>query len=63
MKQQAVNAGGVFLGMKYAIAQMMKQDALPSGERGWVVNIASVGGQVGIPLERKTLSLLNAIRP
>jgi len=47
----AVNTRGVFLGMKYAITQMMKQEPLPSGERGWVINIASIGGQVGLALE------------
>jgi NAD(P)-dependent dehydrogenase (short-subunit alcohol dehydrogenase family) len=46
--------------MKYAVTQMMKQDALPSGERGWIVNVASIGGQVGLPLESK---LLNSISP
>lgn len=40
--------------MKYAVTQMMKQDPLPSGERGWIVNIASIGGQIGLPLERKS---------
>jgi NAD(P)-dependent dehydrogenase (short-subunit alcohol dehydrogenase family) len=42
-----VNARGTFLCCKYGIAQMMKQDPLPSGERGWVVNIASAAGLVG----------------
>jgi NAD(P)-dependent dehydrogenase (short-subunit alcohol dehydrogenase family) len=46
-----VNARGVFLGMKYAVTQMMKQDPLASGKRGWIVNIASIGGQVGLALE------------
>ena len=50
---QAVNTRGVFLGMKYAVTQMMKQDPLPSGERGWIINIASIGGQVGLALERR----------
>ena len=49
----AVNARGTFLGMKYAIAQMMKQEPLESGERGWIVNIASAGGQIGVPMERR----------
>jgi hypothetical protein len=38
--------------MKYAIAQMMKQDPLPSGDRGWIVNISSIGGLVGLSMER-----------
>lgn len=50
---QAVNTRGPFLGMKYAIAQMMKQEPRPSGDRGWVVNIASIGGLVGLSMERK----------
>ncbi|OAP54925.1 hypothetical protein AYL99_10625 [Fonsecaea erecta] len=50
-KTMAVNARGVYLGMKFAITQMMKQDPLPSGERGWIINIASIGGQVGLALE------------
>lgn len=50
---QAVNARGVYLGCKYAITQMMKQKPLDSGERGWVVNVASIGGQVGLAQERK----------
>ena len=37
--------------MKYAISQFMKQGPLPGGERGWIVNIASIGGQVGLALE------------
>lgn len=40
--------------MKYAIGQMMKQEPLASGERGWVVNIASIGGQVGLAQERES---------
>ncbi|KAK5079256.1 hypothetical protein LTR64_002322 [Lithohypha guttulata] len=50
-KTMAVNCRGVYLGMKYAVTQMMKQEPLPSGERGWIVNIASIGGQVGLALE------------
>ncbi|KIW36484.1 uncharacterized protein PV06_11299 [Exophiala oligosperma] len=50
-KTMAVNARGPFLGMKYAIGQMMKQSPHPSGSRGWVVNIASIGGLVGLSME------------
>lgn len=39
--------------MKYAVRQMMKQDPLSSGERGWIVNVASIGGLVGLAQERK----------
>jgi hypothetical protein len=40
--------------MKYAIKQMMEQDPLPSGERGWIVNMGSIGGQVGLAQERES---------
>lgn len=50
---QLVNSRGVFLGMKYAVIQMMKQKPLPTGERGWIVNVASIGGLVGLAQERK----------
>lgn len=53
---QAVNARGTFLGMKYAVEQMMKQDPLPSGERGWIINMTSVGGQVGLMNESMSKS-------
>jgi NAD(P)-dependent dehydrogenase (short-subunit alcohol dehydrogenase family) len=48
-KTQRINARGTFLGCKYAITQMLKQDAGPSGSRGWIINMASVAGLVGIP--------------
>ncbi|KAF2092027.1 NAD(P)-binding protein [Saccharata proteae CBS 121410] len=45
-KTMAINAKGVFLGAKFALAQMLKQDPVPGdrGDKGWVVNIASVQG-------------------
>jgi NAD(P)-dependent dehydrogenase (short-subunit alcohol dehydrogenase family) len=50
-----VNAKGVWLGCKYAITQFMKQEPIttPGGEkvRGRIVNIASIGGLVGLALE------------
>jgi NAD(P)-dependent dehydrogenase (short-subunit alcohol dehydrogenase family) len=46
-KTMSVNARGTFLGCKYAIAQMMKQDLHPSGERGWIINLSSIAGLVG----------------
>ncbi|KAB8208971.1 hypothetical protein BDV34DRAFT_233029 [Aspergillus parasiticus] len=46
-KDIALNSTGVFLGCKYASAQMIKQDPLPCGDRGWIVNIASVFGLTG----------------
>lgn len=42
-----VNAKSIFLGCKYATTQMLKQDLLPTGDRGWIVNISSVYGIVG----------------
>jgi len=45
-----VNSKGVWLGCKYAIAQMLKQDIIAeNGDRGWIVNTASVAGWIGIP--------------
>jgi NAD(P)-dependent dehydrogenase (short-subunit alcohol dehydrogenase family) len=50
-----VNAKGVWLGCKYAITQFMKQEPIttPGGEkvRGRIINIASIGGLVGLALE------------
>ncbi|KAE8369733.1 NAD(P)-binding protein [Aspergillus caelatus] len=45
----AINSTGVFLGCKYASAQMIKQDPLPCGDRGWILNLASVFGLQGSP--------------
>lgn len=42
-----INTKSVFLGCKYAAAQMLKQKLLPTGDRGWIVNISSVYGLVG----------------
>jgi NAD(P)-dependent dehydrogenase (short-subunit alcohol dehydrogenase family) len=43
----SVNTKGVWLSCKYAIIQMLKQDALGTGSRGKIVNIASVAGLCG----------------
>lgn len=43
-----VNARSVFLGCKYAGRQMLKQEVHPSGDRGWIINTASVIGLVGM---------------
>lgn len=42
-----VNSKSVFLGCKYAIAQMLTQDAHPSGDRGWIINISSIMAMIG----------------
>ncbi|CZT19099.1 related to dehydrogenases with different specificities (related to short-chain alcohol dehydrogenases) [Ramularia collo-cygni] len=47
-KTQSVNVNGVFYGIKYASAQMIKQDPLPNGDRGWILNAASIFGLVGV---------------
>jgi NAD(P)-dependent dehydrogenase (short-subunit alcohol dehydrogenase family) len=40
----AINARSVFLGCKYAIRQLLRQTPWSTGERGWIINIASVYG-------------------
>ncbi|KAJ3471633.1 hypothetical protein MRS44_001732 [Fusarium solani] len=40
----AVNTRSVFLGCKYAIRQFLSQEPWPTGDRGWIINIASVYG-------------------
>ncbi len=47
----AVNTKGVWLGCKYAIGQMMQQEPRASGSRGKIINIASIGGLVGLAQE------------
>ncbi|KAI0004349.1 NAD(P)-binding protein [Xylariaceae sp. FL0662B] len=42
----AVNVKSVFLGSKYAVAQMLRQDAHSSGHRGWIINMSSIYGLV-----------------
>lgn len=43
-----VNSKSVFLGCKYALAQMLQQDPHPSGDRGWIVNLSSIASLVAI---------------
>ena len=44
-RTMAINAKGVFLCCKYAIAQMLKQNPLPEKkDRGWIVNTSSIQG-------------------
>jgi NAD(P)-dependent dehydrogenase (short-subunit alcohol dehydrogenase family) len=49
----AVNTKSVFLGSKYATAQMIKQDLRHDGERGCIVNISSIMGIVAGKDQRK----------
>lgn len=44
-----VNVKGVFLGIKYASRQMKDQEPGPNGDRGWIINLASVYGLNGGP--------------
>jgi len=44
-----INAKSVFLGCKYGIAQMLKQELHPSGDRGWIINISSIMGIIAGP--------------
>lgn len=50
-KTTSVNIHGVYYGIKYASAQMITQTPLPSsgGDRGWILNAASVYGLKGAP--------------
>jgi hypothetical protein len=48
-KTIAVNLTGVFLGCKFAAKQMKDQEPGEGGDRGWIVNIASVLGIGGTP--------------
>ena len=43
-----INTRSVFLGCKHAGAQMKKQDPHPSGDRGWIINTASIIGLIGL---------------
>jgi NAD(P)-dependent dehydrogenase (short-subunit alcohol dehydrogenase family) len=43
----AVNLKSIFLTSKYTIAQMLKQEKSESGDRGWIINISSIFGEVG----------------
>lgn len=45
----AINGRGVWLGSKYAAAQMLTQPPhQPSGDRGWIINLCSIMGLVGM---------------
>lgn len=49
-RTMAVNGKSVWLGCKFAIRQMLTQEPV-DGSRGRVVNIASIGGLVGLAAE------------
>ncbi|PGH06517.1 hypothetical protein GX51_02341 [Blastomyces parvus] len=46
-KVMGLNGKGVWLGCKFAAKQMLAQDPHPSGDKGWIINMASVYGSVG----------------
>jgi NAD(P)-dependent dehydrogenase (short-subunit alcohol dehydrogenase family) len=53
-KTMSVNATGVFYGCRAAAKQMISQDPHPSGDRGWIINLSSILGQVGAPSTGKS---------
>ncbi|KAK7712320.1 hypothetical protein SLS57_007791 [Botryosphaeria dothidea] len=44
-----INTKGAYLGCKFAVQQMKKQEPHACGIRGWIVNVASIGALIGIP--------------
>ncbi|KAH7024052.1 hypothetical protein EDB80DRAFT_599516 [Ilyonectria destructans] len=42
----AVNVKSIFLTSKHTLKQMLTQDAFPSGDRGWIINMSSIFGLV-----------------
>ncbi|KAF2127804.1 short-chain dehydrogenase/reductase-like protein [Dothidotthia symphoricarpi CBS 119687] len=44
-----INVKGVFYGLKFASRQMKDQTPHPNGDRGWIINLASVFGLGGGP--------------
>lgn len=48
-----INARSVFLGCKFAITQMLKQEPHESGDRGWIINMSSIMGLIAGPQNRK----------
>lgn len=53
-----VNVKSVFLGCKYALAQMLEQEPHSSGDRGWIINISSIMGMIAGPENREFIILL-----
>lgn len=56
-----VNTKGVFLGCKYASAQMRTQEPHPNGDRGWIINIGSVLGLAGVENAASTCASKGAV--
>ena len=55
-----INARGVFLGSKYCVQQFLKQEPRANGIRGWIVNLASMVSNIGMPgLSKSDLSGLD----
>ena len=44
----SINVKGVWLGTKYATAQMLRQEPHSSGDRGWIINLCSIMGLVAL---------------
>lgn len=58
----AVNTKSVFLASKYVTGQMLSQDKLASGDRGWIINISSIFGLVGGGYIRKPICFVERCR-
>ncbi|KAI9810592.1 MAG: hypothetical protein M1827_006154 [Pycnora praestabilis] len=43
-----INSKSVFLGCKYAAQHMVKQEPHASGDRGWIINLGSIAGLIGL---------------
>jgi NAD(P)-dependent dehydrogenase (short-subunit alcohol dehydrogenase family) len=46
-RMQDINCKGVFLGIKYAAKQMISQEPHATGDKGWIINAASILGLTG----------------
>ena len=55
-----VNAKSVFLGCKYAAKQMITQEPwAQTGDRGWIINVSSIAGLIGLRAARVSHPFLN----
>jgi NAD(P)-dependent dehydrogenase (short-subunit alcohol dehydrogenase family) len=52
-KTLAINTKGVAIGVKYASRAMKDQEPGETGDRGWIVNTASIMGLVAVPNARE----------